>query len=60
VSGYCDTDLDRLVTRMHTLLSDRELAQRLGRGARAAAQQRFGIERFTRDWCDAFASVVRG
>ena len=60
VNGYCDTDVDRLIGGMHALLSDPELAQRLGRGARAAAQQRFGIERFTRDWSDAFASVVRG
>ena len=60
VNGYCDTDVDRLVARMHALLSDRELAQRLGRGARVSARQRFGMERYTRDWCEAFSSVVHG
>jgi glycosyltransferase involved in cell wall biosynthesis len=59
VNGYCDTDVDGLIARMQALLSDRELAHRLGRGARASAQERFGIERFTRDWSAAFAAAVR-
>jgi glycosyltransferase involved in cell wall biosynthesis len=59
VNGYADTDVDRLIGCMQMLLSDRELAQRLSRGARITARQRFNIERFARDWSDAFAAVVR-
>jgi glycosyltransferase involved in cell wall biosynthesis len=50
VSGFVDTDPDRLVEAMMRLLGDREQAYRLGRGARAAAQERFGIRRFAKDW----------
>jgi hypothetical protein len=58
VSGYVDTDLRRLVGRMRVLLSDRDEATRLGEGARRTARARFNIERFTRDWSDAFLTAV--
>jgi hypothetical protein len=59
VNGYADTDIDTLISHMKALIADRDLARRLGRGARAYASERFNIERFRRDWSDAFASVVR-
>lgn len=59
VSGWVDTDLDRLVHRMSLLLDDPEEARRLGQGARRRASVRFGIERFVRDWDAAFRSVTR-
>ncbi len=58
VSGYVDTDLRRLVERMHELLADPAEARRLGEGARRRARTRFGIERFARDWDEAFALVT--
>lgn len=58
VSGYVDTDLDRLVERMRALLADHTLAAKLGAGARAVAQERFGIERFARDWHRLFERVT--
>ena len=58
VSGYVDTRLPPLVDRMHELLADRSEARRLGEGARAIARERFGIERFVRDWDEAFQLVV--
>ena len=58
VSGWVDTDVDRLLERMRTLLDRPEEARRLGEGARHTALSRFGIERFVRDWDDALASVV--
>ncbi|MDQ4081651.1 MAG: glycosyltransferase family 4 protein [Actinomycetota bacterium] len=60
VSGYVDTRVSRLVERMRELLADRSEARRLGEGARERARQRFGIERFVRDWDDAFRLVVGG
>jgi hypothetical protein len=43
---------------MRALLGDPAEAQRLGAGARAAATERFGIERFARDWDETFAFVT--
>jgi glycosyltransferase involved in cell wall biosynthesis len=59
VSGYLDTDLDRLIPNMNRLLQDPEEAQFLGRAARRQAQKRFSIQRFTSDWDEAL-SAVRG
>jgi glycosyltransferase involved in cell wall biosynthesis len=58
VSGYVDTNVDRLVDRMRHLLEDPEAARRLGEGARRTALERFNIGRFTRDWDRAFALVT--
>ncbi|HEX7021291.1 MAG TPA: glycosyltransferase [Trueperaceae bacterium] len=58
VSGYLSTDPSSLVSRMQQLLADPREARRLGEGARATALERFGIERFARDWQAAFAAVV--
>ena len=57
VSGYVDTRLDRLIERMRELLADPAEARRLGDGARRYALERFGIERFARDWDAAFGQV---
>lgn len=50
VSGYVDTDVDALIRWMTYLLSYPEEARRIGAGAKEAAQARFGIDRFVRDW----------
>lgn len=58
VSGFVDTNLDALIEQMHELLRDPVEARRLGEGARRAALDRFDIERFARDWDDAFEIVA--
>ena len=58
VSGYVDTDVDRLVERMEELLADPTEARRLGAGARRRALERFNIGRFARDWDRAFRDVA--
>jgi glycosyltransferase involved in cell wall biosynthesis len=58
VSGYVDTDLDRLVEVMLALLADPAEATRLGDGARTRARERFDIGRFVREWEDSFALVT--
>ena len=50
VDGVIDTDPDRLVDAMRALVDDPALARRLGEAGRETARQRFGIERFVRDW----------
>ena len=58
VSGWIDTDVGRLIERMQDLLTDAGEARRLGEGARRTARERFSIERFVRDWDQAFADVT--
>ncbi|MEW6098007.1 MAG: glycosyltransferase family 4 protein [Pseudomonadota bacterium] len=57
-NGFVDTRLDRLAEAMKHLLAHPEEARRLGEAARRTAVERFGIERFVRDWMDAFALVT--
>ena len=60
VSGYVHTNSQVLIDRMQLLLRDRELATRLGKGARAAAVRKFDIERFSREWLETFQRVTAG
>lgn len=57
VSGYLDNEIPRLVDTMSTLLTEPEEARRLGEGARQQALEKFNIQRFIRDWNEAFELV---
>ena len=59
-NGYLDTQPERLVDPMRALLKDPELARTLGNAARKTAIERFGIERFSRDWECVFRDVTGG
>lgn len=58
VSGYVDTDVSKLIARMRELLEDPVKARRLGEGARRQAHDRFGIDRFCRNWDETFSQVT--
>ena len=58
VSGWVDTDVDRLVARMRDLLDDPAEARRLGEGARRTALARFSIDRFAADWDRVIRTVA--
>ena len=58
VNGFIDTNPQKLVEKMRELLADRELACRLGEGARQTALERFNIRRFARDWDETFRLVA--
>lgn len=58
VSGYISTNLDELIDCMQELLADPQLARRLSQGAKAKAADRFGIDRFIRDWNLAFDRAI--
>lgn len=60
VSGYVSCDPDALIAGMRRLLDDPAEARRLGENARRVARARFGLDRFIRDWNDAFALVMSG
>jgi hypothetical protein len=57
-SGIIDTEPERLFEGARELLRDHEYARRLGAAGREIARERFGIERFARDWDRAFRDVV--
>lgn len=59
-TGYIETDPARLAGHGVRLLVDFDEARRIGARAREYAMERFGIERFTRDWDDAFEQAVSG
>jgi hypothetical protein len=43
-------DIDRLVTGARALVADPDAARAAGQVARAAALERFGLDRFLADW----------
>ncbi|HET7034766.1 MAG TPA: hypothetical protein VFI42_03720, partial [Thermomicrobiaceae bacterium] len=55
VTGYVSCDVERLIDNMRELLANPDAAARLGANARDVARERFGLERFARDWNAAFA-----
>jgi glycosyltransferase involved in cell wall biosynthesis len=58
--GYLSSDMDELVGHMKRLLQDEEEARYLGENARRLAQERFSIDRFCRDWNEAFEEACAG
>jgi len=58
VTGFLAYELGDLIARMRELLDNPDLARRLGARAREVALDRFGRERFVRDWNSAFALVI--
>ena len=58
VSGFLATDPADLVGPIRDLVADVDLARDLGAAAREYALDRFGIDRFARDWERTFAEVT--
>jgi hypothetical protein len=59
VSGFVETRPERLVEHAQRLLRDRDEAAALSRGARETARQRFGIDRFVREWTEVLNGHAR-
>jgi glycosyltransferase involved in cell wall biosynthesis len=60
VTGYVSCDVETLIGRMQELIEDPVEARRLGANARKVAQERFGLDRFRRDWNTAFERALSG
>ena len=58
VTGFVDTDLDRLIAGMRTLLEDRDLAARMGDAARERARELFDLDRFVLEWERTFREAA--
>jgi hypothetical protein len=57
-AGALSSNVDELVGAARMLLRDPDEAARRGQNARRAALERYGIERFLRDWDAAFADAA--
>ena len=57
-TGWVSCDPDELIARMRGLLRDPGEARRIGDNARAVARERFGLDRFRRDWNAAFERAI--
>ena len=58
ISGFLETDVQKLAGHMRRLLNDAAEARALGEGARRVARERFTIERFARQWDEVFTLVA--
>ncbi|RJG06710.1 glycosyltransferase family 1 protein [Noviherbaspirillum cavernae] len=58
VSGYANTNLDKLIIHMQDLLADPDGARLLGVAGQRIARERFHIGRFVEDWNSAFRMVA--
>lgn len=58
-NGFCDTDLQKLIGHMKTLLENKKLAIEIGRQGKETAMQKFNIQRFTNEWHTAFEQVIQ-
>jgi len=57
-AGVVSTRVEVLADAVHRLSADRDEAAELGRSARAAALERYGLERFLTDWDDVLKEVA--
>jgi glycosyltransferase involved in cell wall biosynthesis len=58
VSGWVETDPRRLAGHLRRLLHDHDEAAELSEGARKAARERFGLDRFVAEWADVLQAAV--
>ena len=56
-SGFIDTDVNVLISKMQMLINDPALAFEIGQNARTEALKRFNIARFTYEWEQLFSEV---
>jgi glycosyltransferase involved in cell wall biosynthesis len=58
-AGTVSTDVDVLAAAVRHLVADRDAARARGAAARAAALERYGLDRFLADWDELFEDVAR-
>jgi glycosyltransferase involved in cell wall biosynthesis len=57
-AGVISTRVDVLAEAARTFLADPDRAREAGRAARAAALERYGLERFLSEWDDLLSEVI--
>jgi hypothetical protein len=56
-TGYCSTDVDRLVRELRALVAEPDRARELGAAGREHVLRRYGLARFLAAWDDVLAQV---
>jgi glycosyltransferase involved in cell wall biosynthesis len=59
-SGILHTDTNYLIKKMKQLIEDKALAKQLGDEGRRVVNERFNINRFTKDWEKLVGKVIQG
>ncbi|WP_138477009.1 glycosyltransferase [Dyadobacter bucti] len=59
ISGFIDTNIEKLVDSMNKLITDPTLARQVGEGGRQLALEKFNIARFTEDWKNLFHQIIQ-
>ncbi|MEP6683850.1 MAG: glycosyltransferase [Parafilimonas sp.] len=59
ICGYIHTDVDYLIEKMKALLANKHLALSLGAKGKMVAEERFNIQRFTKDWKETFEQLIK-
>ena len=57
-TGFIDTDIDYLIQKMELLLLNRSRAAEIGANGKKYAEDRFNIERFTKEWEKTFELAI--
>ncbi len=57
INGFISKDPDILVEKLILLLSDRNLAEKMGRRAQETIKEEFSIKRFTKQWNNLFYKI---
>ena len=57
-AGVVSTRIDALADALRLFVRDHAHARQVGRNARAAARERYGLERFLADWDETLAEVA--
>ncbi|MCE7062162.1 glycosyltransferase family 4 protein [Dyadobacter sp. CY343] len=58
-SGFIDTNIEKLIENMNTLIADPFLAQKMGQQAKQVALEKFDIRRFASDWETVFRETIQ-
>ncbi|MEX6689784.1 glycosyltransferase family 4 protein [Danxiaibacter flavus] len=57
-NGFVHTDIDYLVDKMKLLLDEPPLAEKIGLAGKQTVEQKYNINRFTKDWETLFHFVI--
>jgi hypothetical protein len=57
-NGFMHTDIDYLIDKMLMLLQDKNTAREVGARGRALAEEKFSMDRFTRQWKETFLTAI--
>lgn len=58
-SGFIDTDIQKLINNMKSLINNPLRAREMGEEARRVVKDKFNIDRFTNDWKNAFQAAIQ-